>query len=122
MTATGLRAAAPALLALAAAAAPPASADAAPPASAGVAKVRLSPSAAPPGVLVRMSGVEFTPRVRVSVRMGRRHLGQARVGDGGRFRVRFRVPRRGPGIYKITVRAGSGLLRMRFRIARQPAG
>jgi hypothetical protein len=120
MIATALRAATPTLLALAAAAVLPASATAAPPASASVAKVRLSPSAAPPGVLVRMSGVEFTPSVRLSVRMGRRRLARARVSRGGRFRVRFRVPRRTPGIYKITVTAGRGLLRMRFHITRPP--
>jgi hypothetical protein len=103
-----------ALLAVVALVAVPADAAAKP-------RVVVSRSSAVAGERVAVAGLGFPRTSRVRVVLGGRLVRRATTGPRGRFRARFVVPRRAPGRYRLTARAGGRAATRFFRIRAVPA-
>jgi hypothetical protein len=89
---------------------------AAPAAHAAQPRVTLSRTSAKAGEPVVLAGHGFRPRARVRVVLGGRTLRRLRAGRRGGFRIRFQVPARAAGSYRLVVLSGGVALRRRFRV------
>jgi hypothetical protein len=104
-----LRAAAPAVVAVALGAL-------AAPAASGAPRVTLTPAAGPPGSSAVLAGAGFAPRSTVLVRRGRSRVARASSNRRGRFQVPLAIPGK-PGSRALTFRAGrSRRLETVFRV------
>ncbi len=92
---------------------------AAPPAAARP-SLKLSRTAAHPGVRVVVAGHGFPRSAALRLSLGGRTLRRARTGPRGGFRLAFRVPDRGAGAYRIRVFVRGRRVRRRFRIRAVP--
>jgi hypothetical protein len=77
----------------------------------------VSPSTVLPGKQIRVAGHGFTARARVRMILAGRVLGRPRVGPGGGFRLRVRIPRGlTAGRYRLAARSGGAVARLRLRV------
>jgi hypothetical protein len=84
--------------------------------------LKVFPSRARPGAKVRVRGRGFPARRRVALFLGQKRVRTLRTSRRGTFRVRFRVPRRRPRLYRLVARSRGLVIRLRFRLLRvQPA-
>jgi calcineurin-like phosphoesterase family protein len=92
------------------------------PAAAAQPSVRLSRTAAEPGGRVVVAGHGFPGDARVRITLAGRTLLRARTGPRGGFRVRFRVPDRTAGAYRLRVLVRGRTVARRFRVRALPVG
>jgi acid phosphatase type 7 len=79
------------------------------------------PTRAKPGAKVRVRGRGFPARRRVALFLGRKRVRTLRANRRGGFRVRFRVPKSRPRLYRLVARARGLVVRLRFRLLRAPS-
>ena len=89
---------------------------AAPAAAAAKPRLGLSRGAAEAGQRVSMSGHGFPRAARLRVAFAGRVVKRARTGPRGGFRLRFTVPARSPGRYRLVVRARRKVAVRFFRV------
>jgi hypothetical protein len=90
------------------------------PAAAARPSLKLSSAAAEPGTRVVVAGHGFPRKARLRITLAGRTLRRARTGPRGGFRVRFRVPDRAAGAYRLRVFVGGRRVGRRFRIRAVP--
>jgi hypothetical protein len=90
------------------------------PAAAARPSVKLSRAAAEPGDHVVVAGHGFPHDARLRIALAGRTLLRARTGPRGGFRVRFRVPDRTAGTYRLRVFVRGRRVGRRFRIRAVP--
>jgi len=81
-------------------------------------QVLLSRTRGTVGVRLRVRGRGFVPGARVTMQLGARAFGSARVDVAGRFSTLVRVPRSTPRRTFVIARAGSVRLALSFRVTR----
>jgi calcineurin-like phosphoesterase family protein len=86
------------------------------PAAAAQPSVKLSRAAAEPGDRVVVAGHGFPRDARLRIALAGRTLLRARTGPRGGFRVRFRVPDRRAGAYRLRVLVRGRRVGRRFRV------
>jgi acid phosphatase type 7 len=92
------------------------------PAAAARPSLKLSSAAAEAGERVVVAGHGFARKARLRIALAGRTLRRARTGPRGGFRVRFRVPDRAAGAYRLRVFVRGRRIGRRFRIRAVPIG